>query len=346
MRAQAVETVMMALGSYNPTPNVNSAGAWGTVSCPLAPFTHGGGRDKNPSMMVSVDEGRSHAKCLSCQFSGGVRSLAEEMYRHGGITADELEDLKYFILLEETKHYEQLKMEGGLQPEIRGSMIEDLGRRHPYWTTERGLKAATIRSWGLGFSYEEMRALVPFWDLSGSLVGVVGRDVTGESDRKYMIYPAGFDRGRYLFGEHRITGREEAVLMVEGYMDAVTASEYLPENIGVVAVGSAMPTDEQLRRVALLAPEVILALDSDVSGTIAAAKSRRKLGPRVKLSTIDLGAFKDADEAKGAVLGMLLNRRNAVTGPLEERMKEVVSRRPVPKRLQGGQTVDKGKWTI
>lgn len=44
-------------------------------SCPLAPWTHMGGRDNRPSFMVFDSEGVSGCRCQACNFKGGLRRL-------------------------------------------------------------------------------------------------------------------------------------------------------------------------------------------------------------------------------------------------------------------------------
>ena len=304
MRVEAVETVMRVLGSYNPAPRVNSRGDWGACSCPLAPWRHRG-RDANPSMMVSVEPGRSTAHCLGCGFTGGMLSLVKEVHRYGGIDEATLKELIYLVTLEETRHWAQLERD---KPDLPVSLLADLDQWHPYWA-ERGVGDEEVRRWRLGYSAEYRRVLLPFFDFEGNLHGVVGRDITGMRKDKYRVFPTGFDRARYVFGEHLITGGEDRLLVVEGYLDAIAARRYLPPEIGVVALGTARPSDEQVRKIAMFAnQEVISGLDKDDTGLIGSAKLDRLLKGRVRLSTIDYGDFKDADEAGAALVDIVAKR--------------------------------------
>lgn len=295
---------MRVLGSYNPHPNANSAGSWGAVSCPLAPWTHRG-RDEHPSMMVSLEPGISTCHCMGCHFSSGALGLAKEVHRYGGIDDETLKELTYLIVLEETRHWEQLARD---KPDLPTSLVADLDQWHPYWE-ERGISHDEIRRWRLGYSADDKRVLLPFFDFEGNLQGLVGRAVRRRTKPKYRIYPEGFDRARYLFGEHLISGAERQLLVVEGYLDAIAARRYLPAEIGVVALGTARPSDEQVRKIAMFAnEEVISGLDKDDTGLIGSAKIERLLAGRVRLSSIDYGDFKDADEAGEAIVGMIEQR--------------------------------------
>lgn len=316
MRQEAVETVMRVLGSFNPSGKPNSEGTWMAVSCPLAPWTHKG-RDEHPSMMVNIEPGRSVCHCMGCGFSSGALGLAKEIHRYGGIDDETLKELTYLITLEETKHWAQLERD---KPDIPESLVADLDQWHPYWE-QRGVSHEEVRRWRLGYSAEQKRVLIPFFDFEGSLHGVVGRDITGLRKDKYRVFPTGFDRSRYVFGEHLITGGERSLLVVEGYLDAIAARRYLPSDMGVVALGTARPSNDQVRKIALFAnEEVISALDKDDTGLIGAAKLERLLRGRVKMTTIDYGGYKDADEAGEALPGILAKRRGGMFDDVVSRL--------------------------
>ena len=321
---------MNMLGSYNPSPKMNSEGTWGMVSCPLAPVTHGGGRDKNPSFAVSVGPGVSYGKCFSCGFQGGMLALIRQAKDYGLVTEQQASDLIDYALVEERRSLGKV-VEGQAKdwepPQIPYDLIDDLGRTCSYWSDERGFDRHTQRSWNLGYSEERQRALVPFYDYNGTLVGIVGRDVTGESAQKYYIYPKGFDRTLYLFGENRVSGREDAILLVEGYLDAVSASRYLPPQIGVVALGSASPSEMQMRKLTLLAREVILGLDNDTAGSVGTAKAVKLLGGKVRLSEIDYGDYKDADEAGPAIVELVEKRKDVLLSGLLDVLRPLTQRR-------------------
>lgn len=325
MRASTVEHVLRTLGSYNPVPRLNSAATWGSASCPLAPWTHGGGRDANPSLMVNVEPGGSVSKCMSCGFVGGMGKLAREVHHYGGIDAATLEDLEYLILLEESHMWQMADHEGLTKP-VPETLIANIDTWHPYWES-RGIDRPTARKWRLGYDGDAQRALLPFFDLDGNLVGVVGRDVTGKAQAKYMVLPTGFDRARHLYGEHRVTGKEEQLLVVEGYLDAVTASMHLPPTTGVVALGSAIPSDEQVRRLKMLTNgKLVIGLDKDESGERGALRIQRKLTGSVKLGRVDYGEYKDANAAGAAIVEILNQQQNPVFDSVVARLTAIANR--------------------
>lgn len=100
---------------------------------------------------------------------------------------------------------------------------------------ERGIDSATVKYFHLklcefgwwmvkkddGSTYPqsfENRIIIPVYDLDGSLKTFQGRDITGNSDRKYL-FPVGLPgTGRYLLNGHNFVLTDE-VVMGEGFFD-------------------------------------------------------------------------------------------------------------------------------
>lgn len=319
MRLEAVETVLRALGSFNPHPKVNSAGSWGAASCPLAPWRHKG-RDEHPSLMVSVEPGKSSCKCMGCGFTGGLRALVLEVRDLGGIDNEVAKELSYLIVMEESRHWRQLEVD---PPDIPESLVSDLDQWHPYWE-ERGIGHRDVRLWRLGYSAQHQRVLMPFFDFQGNLRGVVGRDITGMRADKYRVYPTGFDRAKYLFGEQLLSGEERRLLVVEGYLDAIAGRQHLPPEVGVVALGTAVPSDEQVRRIRMFSGgEVISGLDKDGTGLIGTSKLLRLLRGSVPVTQIDYGSAKDANEAGAKIVDIVAARTGGLFDDLLSRLSAV-----------------------
>lgn len=332
MQATKASKIFQELGSYvwDLDEKINSEGTWSMASCPLAPWTHGSGgsgRDMNPSFAVNVEPGASVCKCYSCDFVGPISAVVEKVYKFGGISEEVRDSLIKFIGVEEKRGFEVIEDE--YIPMLPSFLTEYFYRSHPY-ILERGLDDDDIATWGLGYSDDVERVLFPFYDDLGTLVGVIGRDVTGEHPLKYMIYPSGFPKSRYLFGENKLTGEEEAVLVVEGYLDAVMARKHLPNNIGVVALGTAIPSTTQLRRLLALAPEIVLGLDNpeiDNAGEKGYEKCKKFLLGRCKLSELDYRQFKDAGEA-GDKIALIVEHRtkDILLNPLRTMLAEMKER--------------------
>ena len=174
----------------------------------------------------------------------------------------------------------------------------------------RGLDAETVRSFQLGFSpdswdslrehlrsrgfpveeqvaagllsegergpYDRFRGrlMFPIRDERGRVIGFGGR-VLGDGVPKYLNSPqtALFDKGGTLFALDRAKDAIRtagAAVVVEGYMDAITAHQHGITNV-VATLGTALTE----RHVALLkryARQVVLAMDADAAGIEAALR--------------------------------------------------------------------------
>ena len=66
------------------------------------------------------------------------------------------------------------------------------------------------------------RVIIPIYDLEGTLISFQGRDITGESDRRYLFPPGFSSTGRYLFNGHNAIGSARVVIC-EGVFDVMGA---------------------------------------------------------------------------------------------------------------------------
>lgn len=88
-------------------------------------------------------------------------------------------------------------------------------------------------------NYSE-RIIIPIHDLEGNLVTFQGRDVTGESERKYLFPPGFASTGRYLYNGHNAV-MSTYIVMCEGVFDVISVKMALDEDIylrGVTPVAS------------------------------------------------------------------------------------------------------------
>lgn len=114
-------------------------------------------------------------------------------------------------------------------------------------------------------------------DGDGQVIGFAGRSLDG-TNPKYLNTPQTelFDKGRMLYGLDRARdaiAREGVAVVVEGYMDVITAHERGYQNV-VASMGTAL-TEEQVKLLRARAPRVVLALDADAAGQEAMLRSLR-----------------------------------------------------------------------
>ncbi|HRE48050.1 MAG TPA: DNA primase [Aggregatilineales bacterium] len=117
------------------------------------------------------------------------------------------------------------------------------------------------------------RLMIPIHDERGRAIGFGARALNPEDTPKYLNSPQSeglFDKSRTLFALHhaRPTIREsEVAVIVEGYMDAITAHQAKFTNV-VAQMGTAL-TKPQLKLLSQYAKRLILALDADAAGVRA-----------------------------------------------------------------------------
>lgn len=112
------------------------------------------------------------------------------------------------------------------------------------------------------------RVMFPITDLRGRVIGFGGRTM-GDGQPKYLNSPETpfFSKGKNLYGlsqaKEAIRSKDQAII-VEGYMDAVTAHQAGFTNV-VASLGTALTAD-QARLLRLQTPNVVIAYDADAAG--------------------------------------------------------------------------------
>ena len=118
------------------------------------------------------------------------------------------------------------------------------------------------------------RLIIPIRNGQGELGGF-GSRALDDSMPKYLNTgrtPV-FDKGRTLYGLYlaRETARRDGMVIVEGYMDAISAHQHGYENV-VASMGTAL-TDYQVAEVLRITRQVTMALDADAAGQQATLRS-------------------------------------------------------------------------
>ncbi|CAA9281421.1 MAG: DNA primase [uncultured Chloroflexi bacterium] len=158
----------------------------------------------------------------------------------------------------------------GWSPERRDALIMHL--RAKGLTDQQLLDAGLVRQNDRGlFDYMGGRVVFPIRDAEGRVRGFGGRTL-GDNQPKYLNTPqtALFDKSATLYGldlARQSIRKEEAAVIVEGYMDVVVPHQEGFTNV-VASLGTAL-TERQLELLKRYAPTIILALDSDAAGQAA-----------------------------------------------------------------------------
>ena len=184
----------------------------------------------------------------------------------------------------------------GLSGEIAAAY--GIGYAPPGWDnvlkhfTEKGISEKQLLDGGLliekqnGGYYDRFRdrIMFPINDRRGRVIGFGGRAL-GDETPKYLNSPETelFHKGRELYGlfEARKNSKTlERLIVVEGYMDVVSLSQFGVKNV-VATLGTAT-TAEHLDKLFRIVPEVIFCFDGDRAGRQAAWRAVETALPHMR----------------------------------------------------------------
>ncbi len=152
---------------------------------------------------------------------------------------------------------------------------------------------------GRYFDMFRNRCMFPILDLKGKTVAFGGR-VMDDSKPKYLNSPETpiFNKRRLLFALYQALPairKKRQVIMVEGYMDAISLHAHGVTNV-VASLGTAF-TVEQARLLKRYADEIIFSYDMDAAGQNATRRALEIAGPvGLKIRVARVGEGKDPDE--------------------------------------------------
>ncbi len=143
------------------------------------------------------------------------------------------------------------------------------------------------------------RITIPIFDENGNPVGFGARTINNTIKPKYLNTKANklFNKSNLLFNFHQAKSyaRNDEIIIVEGYMDVISAKEMKMDNV-VGIMGTAL-TKEHINMLKKLKCDIILCLDNDEPGKEAMARVIPELQKaNLKVDVIDiskLGKYKD-----------------------------------------------------
>ena len=181
-----------------------------------------------------------------------------------------------FVERRRLSHQTVLDFQLGYAPDSWDGLRSDLSERG--YSVEEQLAAGVLHESDRGQPYDRFRNrfIYPIRDAGGHIVAFGGREL-GDDKRsaKFINSPQTelFDKSATLYGLDRsknaIRERDQAIV-VEGYMDAIMAHQYGETNV-VCSMGTSL-TEHQLEQVKRLTTNLVLALDPDTAGDIAAGR--------------------------------------------------------------------------
>ena len=166
------------------------------------------------------------------------------------------------------------KFELGLSPSDGESLKNHLVKQG--FSLQQLNQAGIVRTSQNGWNHDLFRGrlMFPIRNGQGGLGGF-GARALDDSQPKYLNSPRTpvFDKGHILYGLHlaKESARQEGIVIVEGYMDAVAAHQEGFNNV-VASMGTAL-TENQVAEIRRLTKDVTMALDADVAGQQATLRS-------------------------------------------------------------------------
>lgn len=143
------------------------------------------------------------------------------------------------------------------------------------------------------------RIIIPIFDENGNPVGFGARTINNVIRPKYLNTRTNklFNKSNLLFNFHQAKSyaRNDEIIIVEGYMDVISAKEMKMDNV-VGTMGTAL-TKEHIDMIKKLKCDITLCLDNDEPGKDAMARIISELQKaKLKVDVIDiskLGNYKD-----------------------------------------------------
>ena len=167
------------------------------------------------------------------------------------------------------------QFELGLSPPDGQALFNYLTRQD--FTPAQLLQAGIIHE-SRGGGYRDAfrgRLMIPIRDGQGNLGGFGSRALADSATPKYLntARTPVFDKGRLLYGLHlaKEPARQEGLVIVEGYMDTITAHQHGYANV-VASMGTAL-TEQQVAEARRLTHCITMALDADAAGQQATLRS-------------------------------------------------------------------------
>lgn len=168
--------------------------------------------------------------------------------------------------------------------------------------TEEEMLASTLVKKGKSGKYYDSfqnRLMFPIQDIRGKYIAFGGR-VLDDTKPKYINTPDTivYNKGRHLYGLNNVnTLKNKKIIIVEGYMDAVSLYQRGVEN-AVASLGTAL-TEAQGRLLRRTSEQVIIGYDSDGAGqqaTMRGLEILQNLGIDLRILQLDGEGTKDPDE--------------------------------------------------
>jgi len=228
-----------------------------------------------------------------------INEATAEYYHHLLLSTKEGEAAKNYLTKRKVTTATIKEFRLGFSPDA-WETIKNYLRGKGY--TEKELAEAGLiveKEEGGSYDWFRNRLIFPICDIQGRVVGF-GARVLDESLPKYINSPQTpvFDKSSSLYGIDKAKSairKQGLVIIVEGYMDVLTAHQCGWQNV-VGSMGTSL-TEKQVGGIRRLTSSITLALDADLAGEEATLRGRAILAhSNAEANVILLPPGKDPDE--------------------------------------------------
>jgi DNA primase len=228
-----------------------------------------------------------------------INEAAAEYYHHLLSSTKAGEAARSYLSKRNFKHETIKEFRLGFSPDAWEIMKKYLLGKG--YTEKELVEAGLIIEKEEGGSYDRFRnrLMFPICDDQGRVTGF-GARVLDDSLPKYINSPQTsiFDKSSSLYGIDRAKSairKKNLVIIVEGYMDVLTAHQHGWQNV-VGSMGTSL-TEKQVEGIKRLTSNITLALDADIAGEEATLRGRAILAySNAEANVILLPPGKDPDE--------------------------------------------------
>jgi hypothetical protein len=219
-----------------PADTIDYSNGWVKSSCPLAPATHSGGTDENPSFGIKISDDLSYYNCFSCghgTVSGLIHRFNFEVEYIGAVNKY-YGDTQYSIDGSNRLDYED-KFSQTVSETVQKPVPVEYLDKYPLLEEAIGAAALRVREWLLcrGIALEVAYQYQTRFDVYGNVIfPMIGPDGTtiyalqfrSTADKKFWYFKdeisgEEFPKGAIWYGHQTLTG--DSVLLVESQTDVL-----------------------------------------------------------------------------------------------------------------------------
>jgi len=265
---------------------------WLTAHCPFALENHSGGKDRNPSFGIRInDNGRSGYYCFSCGAAGSLTKLVRLVYLRDG------EPRKALSMAALAESYETeidfLEYEEGLS-EVSEEQLDPVMYSAMYplateveaarrYMQRRGVTIEAALLADLRYDPDYSRIMFPVMDQMKTLFGYVGRSVYDNAKPRVFTYPP-LKKTKHLLGGHLVRDKFPKVVVEGQFAYATLLAKGARDFCDVVAIMGQDMSQEQAALLLGFGNPVVLLLDGDEAGERGTHKALQTLGSEIPIT--------------------------------------------------------------